>query len=153
MTTFCAGLKSRGNQRPSRGLSQGFTLLELLVVLAIIALLVGLVAPRVVQYLSKAKTETAKTQIHNIASALDLYRLEVGHYPNQSEGLDALVTAPAGSNGWNGPYLTNAKGLVDPWGEKYQYRVPGQHGEYDLFTYGADKAQGGEGEDQDVGNW
>jgi general secretion pathway protein G len=125
----------------------------LLVVLAIIALLVGLVAPRVIQYLGKAKTDTARSQLHNIMTALDLYRLDAGQYPAQSEGLDALVVKPATATAWNGPYLQNQKGLLDPWGETYQYRLPGQHGEYDLFSHGADKAEGGEGEDQDVVSW
>lgn len=131
----------------------GFTLLELLIVLAIIALLVGLVAPRVVQYLSKAKSQTAQTQLHNIASALDLYRLDIGHYPSQDEGLDALVIAPSGVTSWNGPYLPKKEGEMDPWGEKYQYRIPGQHGEYDLFSYGADKSEGGDGENHDIVSW
>jgi len=133
--------------------SRGFTLLELLVVLAIIALLVGLVAPKVIQYLGKAKTETARTQLHNVMAALDLYRLDAGHYPSQGEGIDALITAPGGNTSWTGPYLQNAKGLSDPWGEKYVYRIPGQHGEYDLYSLGANKAEGGDGEDQDVTSW
>lgn len=131
----------------------GFTLLELLVVLAIIALLVGLVAPRVIHYLGKAKTETAHTQLMNIAAALDLYRLDIGHYPSQAEGLDILVSAPNDAVNWHGPYLPNKKGLMDPWGAVYQYKIPGNHGDFDLFSLGADKVEGGDGEDQDVANW
>jgi general secretion pathway protein G len=141
----------RVSRRSSR--EAGFTLLELLVVLAIIALLVGVVAPRVIQYLGKAKTDTARTQLHNVMTALNLYRLDAGNYPAQAEGLGALITKPASAAIWTGPYLQNEKGLLDPWGEPFQYRLPGQHGEYDLFSYGADKAEGGEGEDQDVVSW
>jgi general secretion pathway protein G len=128
----------------------GFTLLELLVVLAILALLAGLVAPRVIGYLGGARTDTAKMQLHNIEASLDLYRLDVGRYP---ESLDALVQRPSGVDKWNGPYLKKDSGLNDPWGMPYQYRIPGQHGEYDIFSLGADKAEGGEGEDQDVKSW
>jgi len=128
----------------------GFTLLELLVVLAILALLAGLAAPRVIGYLGGAKSETAKMQLHNIAASLDLYRLDVGTYPDNLEG---LITRPSNAAKWNGPYLTKKSGLNDPWGEPYQYRFPGQNGEFDLFTYGADKSEGGEGEDKDVKNW
>ena len=130
-------------------LTQGFTLLELLIVLAILALLAGLVAPRIIGYLSSARTDTAKMQLQNIEASLDLYRLDVGRYP---ESLDALVSRPSGVDKWNGPYLRKESGLVDPWGNKYQFRMPGQHGEYDLFSFGADKAEGGEGENQDVKN-
>ena len=133
--------------------SSGFTLLELLVVLAIIALLVGLVAPRVVPYLGKAKAETARTQLHNIVSAMELYRLDVGRYPAQAEGLDALVSRPDGADHWNGAYLPNKNGLLDPWGEKYQYRIPGKHGDFDLYSFGADKKEGGNGDDQDIVSW
>jgi general secretion pathway protein G len=131
----------------------GFTLIELLVVLVIIALLAAFVAPQVLKYLSKAKTEVAKAQIVNIASILDLYKLDVGRYPDQQEGLDALVQKPPSEPRWNGPYVKKADALIDPWGETYQYRFPGEHGDYDLFTLGADRAVGGEGENQDVTNW
>ena len=137
----------------SYSVSSGFTLLELLVVLAIIALLVGLVAPRVVPYLGKAKAETARTQLHNIVSAMELYRLDVGRYPTQAEGLDALVSRPDGADHWNGAYLPNKNGLLDPWGEKYQYRIPGKHGDFDLYSFGADKKEGGNGDDQDIVSW
>jgi general secretion pathway protein G len=128
----------------------GFSLLELLVVLAILALLAGLVAPRVIGYLGGAKTDTAKMQLRNIESALDLYRLDAGKYP---ASLDALVTPPAGEERWRGPYLKKATGLTDPWGETFQYRSPGQHGEYDVYSFGADKTEGGDGEDQDIKSW
>ncbi len=136
--------------RQSADGSAGYTLLELLIVLAILALLAGLVAPRVIGYLSSSKTQAAKIQIENISASLDLYRLDAGDYP---ETIDELVTRPANAEEWNGPYLKNAGGLIDPWGSPYQYRTPGRAGDFDLYSLGADKAEGGEGEDQDVGNW
>lgn len=132
---------------------QGFTLLELLVVLAILGLLAAIAAPRVIAYLGSARSDTAEIQINSIATALDLYRLENGRYPAQGDGLKALVENTPGSATWNGPYLKGKDGIVDPWGQPYQYRIPGQHGEYDLFTLGADNAPGGDGEDGDVTNW
>jgi general secretion pathway protein G len=123
------------------------------VVLVIIGLLAAFVAPQVLKYLSKAKTDVAKAQIVNIVSILDLYKLEVGRYPDQQEGLEALVQQPPSAPRWNGPYLKKGDALIDPWGEMYQYRFPGEHGDYDLFTLGADRAVGGEGENQDVTNW
>lgn len=133
-----------------RGL--GFTLVELLVVLAILGLLASLVGPRVIGQLGGAKSRTAAVQIKDFEAAADLFRLDVGRYPNQQEGLQALASQPAGVIGWNGPYLR--KGLPnDPWGNPYRYRNPGQHGEIDIYTYGADNAPGGEGENADIGNW
>jgi general secretion pathway protein G len=123
------------------------------VVLVILGLLAAFVAPQVLKYLSKAKTDVAHAQIVNIASILDLYKLEVGRYPDQQEGLEALVQQPRNEPRWNGPYVKKADALIDPWGEMYQYRVPGEHGDYDLFTLGADRALGGEGENQDVTSW
>jgi general secretion pathway protein G len=131
----------------------GFTLIELLVVLVILGLLAAFVAPQVLKYLSKAKTDVAHAQIMNIASILDLYKLEVGRYPDQQEGLEALIQQPPNEPHWNGPYVKKADALTDPWGEMYQYRFPGEHGDYDLFTLGADRAVGGEGENQDVTSW
>lgn len=135
------------------GLDQGYTLTELLVVMFILVLLVGLVAPKVIGYLGGAKSDTARIQLSNIESALDLYLLDVGHYPTEAEGLKVLVQRPDAEASWNGPYLKKESGLVDPWGQAYQYRRPGQHGEYDLFTLGADKAEGGDGEDKDITSW
>jgi general secretion pathway protein G len=126
---------------------------ELLVVLAILGLLVALAAPRVIQYLSKAKTDTAEIQIEKLGGVLDLYRLEVGRYPMQEEGLEALVERPPQADNWNGPYLKNRESLTDPWGQPYLYRYPGEHGDYDLYTLGADGKDGGEGEDRDVTSW
>lgn len=132
---------------------RGFTLIELLVVLAIIGMLAGLVGPQVVKHLGESKTKTAKLQIEELSSALDMYRLDVGRYPSTEEGLAALVEQPSNAKVWNGPYLRKKRVPVDPWNNPYHYVSPGQHGKYDLFTLGADNAEGGEGEDQDVVSW
>ena len=132
--------------------ARGFTLIELLVVLVILGLLAGLVGPQVMQYLGDSKTKTAKLQIDNISGALDLYRLEVGRYPNNQEGLEALVSEPSGVPNWNGPYLKKAL-PKDPWGYNYQYKYPGENGEFDLYSLGADNSQGGDGEARDVVSW
>jgi general secretion pathway protein G len=139
--------------RTARRTRAGFTLLELLIVLAIIALLAGLAGPPLLRYLGKAKSDTARVQIEQLVTSLDLFKLDVGRYPTAEEGLDALVRAPAALSSWNGPYIKKAGALVDPWGVPYQYRTPGEHGEIDVFTLGADKKAGGSGEDQDIGNW
>ncbi len=138
----------RGSRREG-----GFTLVELLVVLAIIGLLAVLVAPRVIQYLSGAKVDTATVQIDRLAGVLDLYRLEVGAYPSQEEGLAVLFDRPQNAVSWNGPYIRNRKSLTDPWGNPYGYRYPGEHGEFDLYSLGADGREGGEGENQDITSW
>jgi general secretion pathway protein G len=132
---------------------RGYTLVELLVVLAILGLLVAIAAPRLMKYLGSAKVDTAKVQIERLGSVLDLYRLEIGHYPTEQEGLTALVDRPAQADKWNGPYLKNRDALTDPWGRPYGYRSPGEHGEYDLYSLGADGREGGDGEDRDVTSW
>jgi general secretion pathway protein G len=131
----------------------GFTLLELLVVLAIMGLLAAIIAPQVLKYVGTSRTQTAKVQIQNVVAALELYRLDVGHYPTQDEGLAAVVTAPPNTPGWNGPYLQRQSALIDPWGQPYLYRNPGKHGEIDVYSLGSDKAEGGTGEAADVGSW
>jgi general secretion pathway protein G len=133
--------------------AQGFTLIELLVVLVILGLLAAFAAPQVLKYLGRAKTDAARAQVQNIASILDLYRLEVGSYPSEQDGLEALLEQPPDAARWNGPYVKRRDALVDPWGELYEYRFPGEHGAYDLYTLGADRSEGGEGEDQDVTSW
>jgi general secretion pathway protein G len=132
---------------------RGFSLIELLVVLAILGLLAGLVGPQVMKFLGGSKTKTARLQIEDFGAALDLYRLEVGRYPSGSEGLAALVDQPSGASNWNGPYLKKRQIPKDPWGNEYQYRSPGEHGDYDLYTLGSDNAEGGDGEARDVVSW
>ena len=100
-----------------------------------------------------AKSDTARIQIEKLGGVLDLYRLETGRYPSEQEGLQALVEKPAQDDAWNGPYLKNRESLTDPWGDLYVYRMPGEHGEYDLYTLGADSKEGGDGEDRDITNW
>lgn len=140
-------------KRKGSGAEAGFTLLELLVVLAILGLLAAIIAPTVLRYLGSSRTKTAQVQIQNVMGALELYRLDVGRYPTPAEGLKALVTAPQSAAGWNGPYLPRETALMDPWGNPYHYVVPGAHGEVDIYSLGSDNAQGGTGEAQDVGNW
>jgi len=130
----------------------GFTLLELLVVLGILALLATFAAPQVLRYLGKARTDAARLQINALSSALELYALDNGGFPAQQAGLAALMQPPQGAQRWSGPYLKKAEGLVDPWGRPYQYRVPGKGQPFEIFTLGRDNAPGGTGEDQDVTN-
>jgi general secretion pathway protein G len=130
----------------------GFTLLELLVVLGIIVLLATLVAPQVLRYLGTARSDASRAQISSISTALELYSLDVGNFPPQQAGLAALLQPPAGQTRWKGPYMKKADGLVDPWGRAYQYRFPGKAGQPDVFTLGRDNAPGGAGEDQDITN-
>jgi len=139
--------------RKQRRGESGFTLLELLVVLAIMGMLAAIIAPQVIKYLGTSRTQTAKVQIQNVMAALELYRLDVGRYPNSQEGLQSLVIAPTTAPNWNGPYLKKDSALKDPWGAPYVYQVPGQHGEVDVFTLGQDQKPGGTGEAQDVGSW
>ena len=131
--------------------SRGFTLIELLVVLVILTLLAGLVGPKVLDQLGGAKSKTAKIQISEIEQSLDLFKLDVGRYPTDAEGLRALVEKPATAQGWTAPYLK--KGLpTDPWGAAYLYRNPGRNGGPDVFSLGADGKPGGDGENADVYN-
>jgi general secretion pathway protein G len=131
----------------------GFTLLELLVVLAILGLLYAIVGPQVIKYLSSSKSQTAQVQVKNIDAAMKLLRLDAGRYPNNQEGLSALVTQPQAMPNWRGPYLPNAGALTDPWGQPYRYANPGKHGEIDIASFGSDNAEGGDGEAKDLGNW
>jgi general secretion pathway protein G len=146
------GLLGGMAHRGRRG-AAGFTLIELLVVLVILGLLAAFAAPQVLKYLGRAKTDAARAQVQNIASILDLYRLEIGSYPDQKDGLDALLEQPGDVPRWNGPYVKRRDALIDPWGQMYVYRFPGEHGDYDLYSLGADQAEGGEGEDADVTSW
>jgi general secretion pathway protein G len=130
----------------------GFTLLELLVVMVIIGLLAGIVAPQYFAQLGKSNAKVAKAQIESFSQALDQYRLDVGRYPTTEQGLAALRVAPAGVAKWQGPYLKRDI-PVDPWSNPYQYQAPGQHGEFDLQSFGSDGQPGGEGEAADVVSW
>ena len=133
--------------------NSGFTLIELLVVLVILGMLAGLVGPRIMKQLGTAKSNTAKLQIEDLGAALDIFYLDNGRYPNTQESLAALVQKPTGFEHWNGPYLKKKKVPKDPWGKDYQYQSPGQNGEYDLYSYGADNQPGGDGKDKDINSW
>jgi general secretion pathway protein G len=140
-------------QNKLRGFAvSGFTLLELLVVMVIIGLLAGFVAPRYFAQVGKSQVKVAKAQIDALDKALDQFRIDVGRYPTSEEGLQALTTAPSGEQNWSGPYLK--KGVpMDPWGRPYVYAQPGTHSDFDLMSYGKDGRPGGTGEDADVTNW
>ncbi len=131
---------------------KGFTLIELLIVIVILGMLAALVGPRLMGKLGKSKRQIAKMQIEMLGEALDQFKLDVGRYPTTEEGLRALIENP-GVEGWDGPYLKKRKIPKDPWGRDYIYRCPGEHGEYDLFSYGADGKPGGEGENADITSW
>jgi general secretion pathway protein G len=131
----------------------GYTLLELLVVLGIIAALTALVAPQVIRYLGEAKSDTAKVQLQNLQSALELYYLDTGAYPTAEQGVVALIDNPGNVTGWKGPYLKRKEGLVDPWGRPFIYKIPGEKNAFDVSTLGRDGALGGTDEDADVASW
>ncbi len=140
-------------QRARRTDQRGFTLVELLVVLVILGLIAAFATPQIIKYLGRAKTDAARIQIERLSGVLDLYRLEVGGYPTSDDGLQALMEQPPDAEKWNGPYLRKANALIDPWGRPYIYQSPGEHGDFDLSTFGADGSDGGDGEDQDVTSW
>jgi len=130
----------------------GFTLIELIVVVMIIGLLAGLVAPQFMKQSERAEAKTAKAQIELFGTALDTFRLDVGRYPTSQEGLAALMQKPGGADRWDGPYLR--KDLPpDPWGKPYIYKSPGDHGAYDIISYGADGVAGGDGNNRDITSW
>lgn len=131
----------------------GFTLIEILVVITIIALIMSLVGPRVLNYLGESKVKAAKIQIQSFGSALDLFNLDTGRYPTTSEGLAALVQSPGTIQSWNGPYLKGGVVPEDPWGKAYVYRSPGEHGPYDIMSYGSDGQEGGTGTAADIVSW
>lgn len=131
----------------------GFTLVELLVVMTILVLLAGIVAPRVIGYVSTSKVKATTVQIESLTTALELFRLDAGRYPTTDEGLVALVRNPANGLSWQGPYLRSKSVPNDPWGAPFHYRYPGQNSAFDIYSFGADGKQGGEGENQDIVNW
>jgi general secretion pathway protein G len=147
-----ASLPRRDQSRPRSG-EAGFTLIEMLVVITIIGLIMALVGPRVLNYLSDSKVKAAKIQIESFKSALDLFYLDTGRYPTSSEGLAALVHTANNVPAWNGPYLKGGTVPTDPWGHSYAYRSPGQHGNYDITSLGSDGQQGGSGDAADITSW
>lgn len=142
--------KHRGFVRTAE---RGYSLLELLVVLAILGLIIAIAAPRVIGYFDTSKAKAAQIQIANISAALDLYYLANGAYPSEQQGLKALVERPEGLQSWDGPYLNRADGIIDPWARPYLYKQPGAHGKFDVSSLGADGKEGGEAEDRDLGSW
>ena len=132
---------------------RGFTFLELMVVMIILGLIAAFVAPKFLGRVGPAKLKAAKVQIEMFGTALDTFRLDAGRYPTSEEGLKALREKPGGLEGtWEGPYLPKEI-PTDPWNRPYVYKSPGDHGDYDLFSYGKDGSEGGEGENQDVVSW
>lgn len=140
----------RAGRDETRSNERGFTLVEMLVVITIIGLIMGLIGPRVLNYLSESKVKAAKIQMQSFSSALDLFNLDAGRYPSTAEGLAALVRRTPGVEAWNGPYLRGGSVPNDPWNHPYIYRAPGQHGAYDIMSYGADGQEGGTGVAADI---
>lgn len=153
MRWFNSQTPQRQRSRVRRAAEAGFTLVEMLVVITIIGLIMALVAPRVLNYLGESKAKAAKIQIESLSSALDLFYLDAGRYPTSAEGLAALVQRPGNMPNWNGPYLKGAIVPADPWGNVYVYRGPGEHGPYDIISYGADGQEGGTGTASDITSW
>jgi general secretion pathway protein G len=133
--------------------ARGMTLIEILVVLVLIGVVMGIVGGNFIQRGEKAKRDAAKIEIGQIGQTLDLFKLEVGRYPTSQEGLQALIAQPTGVNNWNGPYWKKSTVPKDPWGNDYLYVFPGQHGSYDIVSYGADGKEGGDGADKDITSW
>lgn len=137
-------------RRPRSGSEDGFTLVEMLVVITIIGMIMALVGPRVLNYLGESRVKAAKIQLQSFSSALDLFYLDAGRFPTSSEGLAALVRPASGVTAWNGPYLKGGNVPKDPWNHPYVYRVPGEHGTYDIISYGSDGQEGGSGTAADI---
>jgi general secretion pathway protein G len=146
-----AGIFNRPiGEKAARHGEQGFTLVEMLVVIAIIGLIMGLIGPRVLNYLAESKVKTAKIQMQSFASALDLFNLDAGRYPSTEEGLAALVRRTPGVAAWNGPYLKGGNVPSDPWNNPYIYRAPGERSAYDIMSLGSDGQEGGSGTAADI---
>jgi general secretion pathway protein G len=141
-----------GTRRALRDNEAGFTLIELLVVVIILGLLAALVGPRLLGRVGQSKQAAARVQIELLGTALDQFKLDAGRYPTTQDGLRALQANPGNLPNWEGPYLKKDV-PKDPWANAYQYKSPGDHGEYDLWSYGSDNAPGGEGEAADVASW
>lgn len=145
--------RNEKTRKRNRGFSnRGFSLIELIVVLVILGLLATVVGPKVMDRLGRGKSEIAKLQIDQLEGALGLFRFDVGRYPSTAEGMAALIDNP-GIENWAGPYLDKRTLPKDPWGREYQYRAPGQYGDFDLYSLGADGMEGGEDDSADVTSW
>jgi general secretion pathway protein G len=143
-------LQRHGRVMRRRSGEAGFTLVEILVVITIIGLIMAIVGPRVLNYLGESKVKAARIQIESLGSALDLYYLDVGHYPNSNDGLAALMRRPVNAEEWNGPYLKGDVVPNDPWGHPYVYRSPVEHAPYEIMSYGSDGQEGGAGTAADL---
>ncbi len=143
-------LKTRCKQGMTRR-DAGFTLIELLVVIVILGMLAAIAGPQAIKLLGGAKTDTAKVQIRELSTILDVYRLDTGAYPSTDQGLVALSDRPPGIKRWNGPYIKHRDQIIDPWGNQYQYRYPGQHAEYDIWSNG--DGNDGDGQNATLNNW
>ena len=131
--------------------ARGFTLLELMVVLLILALIASIAAPQVTKHLRKAKIETAKIQVDALGAAVESFMIDNGRFPTTEEALKALMEKPNGLDSWDGPYIKKKESLIDPWGEPYHYQQPGTSRDFDVYSLGSDKKEGGEGDAADIG--
>ncbi len=149
-------MKKSGRNKTSyqrTGSISGFTLIELLIVMVIIGLLAAIVVPKLIGKVGKSKQTAAKAQIELISTAIDIYKLDTGKYPSQGTGLQSLNSKPSDVQNWDGPYMKKNKIPKDPWGVDFIYNYPGNHGDYDIFSYGADGNEGGSGDDKDIVSW
>lgn len=138
------------SQAKTRNRQAGVTLLEVMIVLAIMALVIGVATPRLIDTFGRAKSQAAEVQMSNIKGALQMYYIDVGTLPTTTQGLSALVLQPQSVSGWRGPYLNSAEDLIDPWGRRYQLKVPGENTPFELISFGRDGQPGGTNEDSDL---